>query len=90
MSQNFETQVANDAESIKFNLFSQIREIVERGLEPHFIISSSCHYFNKTDRKLYLFYLTVSISKLDSIPENRRDLNAFEFDFGSVCDFLTL
>ena len=36
-------------------VFSQIKEIVEKGLRHLFITSNSSHFFNKTDFELYLF-----------------------------------
>ena len=54
MSQNFETQVANNTESQGINQFLRIKEIVEQGLGHLFIASSSSHFFNKTDFERYL------------------------------------
>ena len=40
----------------EWNIFLQIRKIVEIGLKHLFITSNSSHFFNKTDFELYLFH----------------------------------
>ena len=48
------------------NLFSRLREIVEKGLEHLFIISSSSHFFTKTNLEQYL-YIGITIFVIDVI-----------------------
>ena len=56
------------------NLFSEIRELEEHGPGHLFIISISCHFFNKLISNTAIFYSSKLLPKLTQISFNVNSL----------------
>ena len=74
-------KVANGTDSIRMNLFLQIRVLVKQGLGHFFIVLSSSHFFNKTvDIKHYQYSINILLcfDISHSSVENKHQENNWE------------